>query len=432
MRVLNFPAKSHRPRPGLRARLLAMGLTAGLAAFATLPATAQDMEEGGPPACYLPESEQEDGTVARSPTPDALEDAYDCLEGWLLDSYAQSKHVVPALIEDWERASYAPFKMEQIADRYLVIYGNERAVGEEETVWLDRDMPIGAIVAAAGFTIDGEGRAIPAPLFIYEKMSNGYLFGRGNWRQTLIEPDGTIAAVTKGPGAEQLTACADCGARAADRMYLALLNDGRVPADAPEAGPPITDNELDAGGETLDPGALLAPPPSDAPLDPLSPSEPPASQSLDPNATLQPLDPLAPLDPGTPLDPNQPVDPLLDPNAPLDPLAPLDPNETSDASPMLEPDTALDPAPDSMEEETAMIDPALSDSTGSAEDDLGRDSMGEEDMTASVPTDPQADIQVQDLSGLALELEQADDPLLLVPNIAITDPPPPLEPADET
>lgn len=390
-------------RAAQRVRLLSSAMMiAAVAGLASASAQAEDR------ACMVPHKTMEDGSTALDMSKGALESAYDCFAPQLLAGYAQSKHILARKFGDWERASDAPFMYDPVGNRYLAVYGNERAIGEEETLWLDRNLPVGAIVAAAGFTVDDTGKLAAAPLLIYEKMNKGYDFGRGNWRQTLIAEDGQIMGVTKGPGAEALTLCKDCGARAADRVYLAMLNDGVVPADAPEAGPPITDNELggaDTGGDVLAPPQSELPMAPLAPLDPLAPSpDAPASQSLDPNATLAPLDPNAPLDPLAPLTPA----PTLDPNAPLDPLAP---DQTS----------ALPSADESSD--TAMVDPSLSSPSGTAAEALAPDTSSDPDVAKP------GDIVETPLNGLAMELDEARDPLLSVPNFDAATPPPALEPA---
>ncbi|NMM44698.1 hypothetical protein HH303_09410 [Rhodospirillaceae bacterium KN72] len=405
----------HRFRGSVSAAVLA-GLALG---WAVTGGAAQDARADGmaPKACYL---HTQDGSA----TPDDLEAAYDCFEEQLLAGYAQSKHILAKTFGGWERAGDMPFVYDAVGDRYLVAYGNERAVGEESTLWLDRGLPVGATVAVAGFTVDENGMLHAAPLMIYEKMSKGYTFGRGNWRQTMIAEDGAIVGVTKGPGAEELTVCEDCAARSADRLYLALMHDGRMPADAPEESAPIQEDGT-MEGETLDPGAVLSP----APLDPSATLDPslsvPPAENFDPNAslnngmeseTLAPLDPMAPLDPLAPLEPNAPstgLDPAapLDPLSPLDPLAPLEPDATSSLD---DNSTAMAPEePESMEPTT------------DSDDNLGTDmaDAGDADIGAQDPAANNADI----LSGLALELADAVDPLLEVPVIGTADAPPFLE-----
>jgi hypothetical protein len=388
---------------------------AALASVISLSATTAMADEVAgeniPPPCSVAPTKAEDGSRAAAPGKEQLEAAYDCFEERLLAGYAQSKHIIAKTFGNWERASDYPFIYDQVGDQYLVVYGNDRAVGEEKTVWMDRNMPIGATVVAAGFKIDDQGVLTPAPAMIYEKMINGYTIARGNWRQTMIAPDGDIIGVTNGPGADNLTVCQDCAAGSADRLYLAMLNDGVMPADAPEASAPITDNELGGSstGEKLDPGAIL---------DPLTPPSQdngiPESQTFDPNATLNPSTPLEPL---APLDSPSPLDPL----APLEPLSPLDPAPTSSLEPSQ--DTAsLEPLPE-LEQPMQDTNAAM---TTEDPDAIGEDTSQDNSDIASTGLDTG---NQGVLTGLSLELSDANDPLLNIPSVDFTDPPPFLEPA---
>lgn len=416
-------------------------------------AGADEMEMSEYDPCYLAPTLMEDGSPAARPGMDQLDDAYGCFEEQLLAGYGHSKHVLARIFGDWERDSYAPFMYDDVGERYLVVYGNDRATGDEETLWLDRGLPVGATLAAAGFSVNDEGMLIAEPLMIYEKMTQGYIFGRGNWRQTMIAPNGDLMGVTKGPGEDTLTACSDCLARSADRMYLALMNDGIMPADAPEPSTPM--GTEGTGGAVLDPGGNLTPPGGGATLDPLAPLDPTGDaapvQTFDPNATVDPnvtSDPLAPLDPLQP----------LDPNAPLDPLAPLEPLETSEApvstleddglpalSPLDEPLATL-PNLTEVEDVVQETETSLSESLSTGTDafnetveetlsDLGQAVEETVDELAD-PTGLGAVGDVADAPGVTpevqLELSDAMDPLLIVPPVFF-EPPPYLEmPEDGT
>jgi hypothetical protein len=397
---------------------LAIAALASVIGLSAATAIADEVAgENTPPPCIVAPTKAEDGSPAATPGKEQLEAAYNCFEERLLAGYAQSKHIIAKTFGNWERASDYPFIYDQVGDQYLVVYGNDRAVGEEKTVWMDRDMPIGAMVVAAGFTIDDQGVLSAAPAMIYEKMVNGYTIARGNWRQTMIAPDGDIIGVTNGPGADNLTICQDCAGRSADRLYLAMLNDGVMPADAPEASAPITDNELGGSstGETLDPGAVL---------DPLTPPSQdngiPQSETFDPNATLNPapsLDPLAPLDPLTPLDSSPaPLDPL----APLEPLPPSDPASTSSLDTTPQDTASLEPLPE--------LEPSMNEAPTASDDSesMGEDTSQDNSDIASTGLDTG---NQRVLTGLSLELSDANDPLLNIPSVDFTDPPPFLEPA---
>jgi hypothetical protein len=404
---------------------------------------ADDMHEG-PPPCIVPTAMNEDGT-AGAITAEGLATGYNCFEDRLLAGYAQSKHALAGLLSEWERTSETPFIYDAVGERYLVVYANDLAIGEEETLWLDRDRPVGATLGIASFSLGPENQMIPEPLLIYEKLVQGYQFGRGNWRQTMIAPDGGLIGVTKGPGADQLTVCQDCAARSADRVYLALLNDGVMPPDAPEESAPIVENELGGPGSSADDGASGLDLPSDEELQGLGGDDGgiPGADTFDPNPgvesqELAPLDPLAPADSLDPLAPLEPLDDgLSEPDSPaaamqeedpLDPLAPLE-AESDDGgldplAPLEESDAGTGPT------DTAAASPA---NTGPAVEMGSEDAMAEPSGAAATAdldgTGPDADTGMRPGNDSPLDraLRDASDPLLAVPPVTTVDLPPFLE-----
>lgn len=436
-----------------------LAATMGLAGMAA-PALAQDVgpdmdqdmaEDGarsaeahpGPPPCIVPIATNEDGSPGPVTT-DGLAAGYSCFEDRLLAGYAQSKHALAGLLSEWERTSETPFIYDDVGDRYLVVYANDLAIGEEETLWLDRNRPVGATLGVASFSLGAQNEMIPEPLLIYEKLVQGYQFGRGNWRQTEIAPDGGLIGVTKGPGADRLAVCQDCAARSADRLYLALLNDGVMPPDAPEPSDPIVDNEL-GGPDSSDDGMGLDLPSDDElqGLDGGMDDGIPGAETFDPNPGVQSqdLDPLAPADSLDPLAPADSLDPLApqdDAQGELDPLGeegmgddgldPLAPLEESDAGTgetgMGETDMAAT-AP-----ETSAPDDASA--TGAFEDgDVGEDAMAEASGAAESADLNRADTDdgTRPVGDTALDraLLDAEDPLLPVPPVTTVDLPPFLE-----
>ena len=279
----------------------------------------------------MPPPSAEPITVAeRSLTPAEARAAYDCMAPRLHAAYSQSGHALARIYPDFPIPVDSPYVAELLDGRYVQVHANDRALRRDLTLFLDRDMQVGSILAAPSFTVGPDGILEPGPLTLIEKMGQAFTGPLGNYRYTLIEPDGTITGATNGYGGAQLTICSGCAAKESDRFFLALLNGGAVPetikAPAAPAGP--------ASPAVSEPGAEQEP----EPLDP--------NASLDPNA---PLDPSAPLDPGAPTSPTgeEPPEPnaALDPNAPLDPGAPLDPDAPMDPNSPLEPsDPPADPA----------------------------------------------------------------------------------------
>lgn len=428
--------------------LAAMTAAAGMSAKAVAQ---ESMEEAasGPPPCIVPMSIGDEGEPGRV-TGEGLARGYACFEDRLLAGYAQSKHALAGLLSDWERTSEAPFIYDEVGERYLVVYANDLAIGEEETLWLDRNWPVGATLGIASFSLGAENQMIAEPLLIYEKLVQGYQFGRGNWRQTKIAPDGALMGVTKGPGADQLTVCQDCAARSADRLYLALLNDGVMPPDAPEPSAPIVENELGGPASDNSDGSALDIP-SDAELEGLDGLDAgiPGAETFDPNPgvqsqELQPLDPLAPAQSLDPLDPLAPLDnappapetpeAALEDGDTLDPLDPLGSESADDGS--LDPLLPLEESDAGSEGQDMAAAPptgAPADTVGTGPDTGSEDVMAEPSGAAAsadlagTERDSPTGLRPGSDSPLDQALQDATDPLLPVPPVTTVDLPPFLE-----
>ncbi len=284
----------------------------------------------------------------RALPPTVAGSAYNCLRDKM--KYAKSGHPLAEQFQSWSRLDSAPFLSKVHGNRYVAVYANDRAL---TTLSADAAAPIhsGVALATPTFSLTEDGTLEPGPLFILEKMQKGFSTTSGNWRYTLIGPEGDIIGVTKGQHGEDITFCADCSRKSADAVYLALLR-GQTPPEIVTRSAqqsfdpskeridptmPILDPNapLQGGGAGLPAAVLNAPPiPSAAPIAPVGGPvgvSGPATSVLDPTALVS--DPTAPV-----LDPTQPA---LDPTAPvLDPAKPA----LNPASAVLDPTkTVLDP-----------------------------------------------------------------------------------------
>lgn len=92
-------------------------------------------------------------------------------------------------------------------------------------------MPEGAVAAKDSFSVAANGQAQLGPLFLMEKMPDGWHEASDNWRYTLIMPNGQIVGTTKGEGSGNVEFCIQChkagAAQGADSL-LFLPEDLRV------------------------------------------------------------------------------------------------------------------------------------------------------------------------------------------------------------
>ncbi len=249
------------------------------------------------------------------PTDEELRAAFTCIHAALTPAFGASGHVLVRNFAGWTRVTSTPFASAALGGRHGVVFANARALGTESSdEHFDRGFPVGATLAVATFGVAEDGGVEGGPLILVEKMEPGFFALQGNWRYTIVEPDGQVAAVTRGVNDADVPVCADCTHSQADLFYASLLNNGMAPY-ADGAGPAFP--SVDTYGIS---GGLTAPKPEDKTISDIT-VMPVEGEVLDPNAPVL-LDPNAPVfDPNAPVfDPNAPV---FDPNAPiLDPNAP--------------------------------------------------------------------------------------------------------------
>lgn len=288
------------------------GLSKGQsAAFGPVPADSDDkapVEEAADgavvslsPSGYCTIESLAAGTADAIPAAGELRAAYACLQGAIHTALRSSGHVLARQFSEWTRVTATPFLSEQIGGRYGVVYANARALDQAGQVnHFDRGFAVGSTLAVSTFEVGDGGRVEQGPVIFVEKMEPGFFALQGNWRYSVIDPDGGIVAVTRGINAEDVAICADCTHSQADLLYASLLNDGVAPyAEGDGPAFPSVDTYGSSGG--------LVPPPQQ--LDGTGGPAP----SLGGDGVL--LDPNAPIfDPNAPLDPDAPI---LDPNAPI-------------------------------------------------------------------------------------------------------------------
>jgi len=332
--------------------------------------------------------------------PAVASSAFACLRDKM--RYKNSGHRLAGLFEGWSRLDSGPFFSKVHGNRYVAVFANDRAL---TTLSAAPDAPItsGVAMATPSFSLAEDGTLEPGPLFLLEKMQKGFNTVGGNWRYTVIGPEGDIIGVTKGQHSDDIDFCKDCDRKSADGVYLALLR-GQAPGKITTRGEQQkfdpTQEGITPAQPILDPnaplsageGALPAIPgitgplvPGSAPLVPgaspptpdAAPVPPVGGPILVPGAEQQPLNPTAPV-----LNPNDALTPS--PTATLNPTAPiLDPTK-----PVLDPGTApvvagspaLDPTKPLAVQSPSIAGPIITPTTGST--------PGTSALTPPDPTQP--------------------------------------------
>ncbi|MCG8508430.1 MAG: cytochrome P460 family protein [Rhodospirillales bacterium] len=149
---------------------------------------------------------------------------YDCLVDEMIAAYDRAGLSTVAGFENWTNVANAPYQSATHGNRYVNNYVNRNGAyrySEFEDAGL---MPAGTVVAKDSFVVNGDGSVSVGPLFIMEKVGGGFNEASGNWRYTMVMPNGLIAGMTKGTGAANVQFCNECHeAVAEDQDYMFFL-----------------------------------------------------------------------------------------------------------------------------------------------------------------------------------------------------------------
>jgi hypothetical protein len=141
------------------------------------------------------------------------------------DRYAQSGDPLFSAYQDWKRFTRQPYRAGSHGERFVHHYVNEPAeiYGDYEKAG---PLPTGSIVIKDSFTVTKRGQVMFGPLFLMEKMSDGFRSAAGTWRFMMLRPDGSVVGLTGGTNEAAVRFCAECHARAgAEQDFLYFMPD---------------------------------------------------------------------------------------------------------------------------------------------------------------------------------------------------------------
>ena len=123
--------------------------------------------------------------------------------------YAASGDPTAVGVHSWQRYNDAPYRSATHGQRYVNNYANDLAAayGRYEAAGI---LPEGAIIAKDSYAVTDSGEVSAGPLFVMEKMAPGFNYVTGDWRYTMILPDGEVFGRTKGAHAERVEFCIGC------------------------------------------------------------------------------------------------------------------------------------------------------------------------------------------------------------------------------
>ena len=149
--------------------------------------------------------------------------AYDCMIGQMRMAYGKSGDATAASYTGWRRYSKVAYQSSTHGGRYVQNYANAtaRAYGAFEKAGL---MPAGAILAKDSFGVNGKGSVTVGPMFLMEKMPAGFNAESGNWKYTMIMPNGSVFGVTNAKNSAGMQFCIECHAAVAeDQDHMMFL-----------------------------------------------------------------------------------------------------------------------------------------------------------------------------------------------------------------
>jgi hypothetical protein len=149
-------------------------------------------------------------------TPGEAERVYRIALNALAAGYAESGDPSARSYPDWRRYNSAPYLSATHGNHYVNNYANEtaRAYGS------GRRLPVGSIVAKDSFSVTESGGILLGPLFLMEKMPEGFNHVSGDWKYSMIQPDGTLFGETHGVGSQRVQYCIGCHLAVEGRDHL--------------------------------------------------------------------------------------------------------------------------------------------------------------------------------------------------------------------
>jgi len=123
----------------------------------------------------------------------------------------------------WANVATAPYQSATHGNRYVNNYANARGAAPYKKFEKAGTMPQGTVLAKDSFLAMPDGKVAVGPLFIMEKMGAGFSKESGDWRYTMIMPDGSVPGMTKGKGAANVKFCAECHMGAASQGHMFFL-----------------------------------------------------------------------------------------------------------------------------------------------------------------------------------------------------------------
>lgn len=142
-------------------------------------------------------------------SPKEAENKYDEFRNIMAKNYATSGIAAAKVYQKWRRYNSAPYRSAAHGRRFVNNYANAkaRAYGNYEKAG---KLPVGSIIAKDNLTVMSDGKTYPGALLLMEKMPADFNYVSGDWKYTMILPDGSLFGTTKGVGSNKVRFCIGC------------------------------------------------------------------------------------------------------------------------------------------------------------------------------------------------------------------------------
>lgn len=204
---------------GRNRRMLAFALL-GTALLGTTPAIAQEIDFAHPTRHFEVERPAGlEGTEALI--------VYDRIVDTMVDGYVLSRDPVASSYRSWLRFNRVPYRSRTHGQRFVNNYANRIAAPHYGALPSGSSMPEGSILAKDSFAVTADGGVFSGPLFVMEKMPEGFSLEARDWKYSMIMPDGSYFGVSGGENQERVEFCISCHLRAgADDDHLFFVPEG--------------------------------------------------------------------------------------------------------------------------------------------------------------------------------------------------------------
>ena len=112
--------------------------------------------------------------------------------------------------QSWVNIANAPYQSGTHGNRFVNNYADSHGDYRYKKFEKAGTMPLGSVLAKDSFVVQSNGKVAIGPLFIMEKMASGWNKATGDWRYSMVMPNGAVLGVTNGKNSKSMNFCYEC------------------------------------------------------------------------------------------------------------------------------------------------------------------------------------------------------------------------------